>query len=131
MPKRTPEQKENRRLAAQSPEVREKNAEAQKRWREKNPESSDYQSFKKKLKNKYKITVEEYEDLLIRQNGVCAICRTASTATKGGRRLAVDHDHKTGKVRGLVCMKHNALLGCADDSEVILLSAIDYLRRHV
>lgn len=70
------------------------------------------------------ITEEQFEALLAGQSGVCAICFEAVS-----ERLNVDHDHSTGKVRGLLCRRCNLLLGKALDNETILASAINYLRR--
>ena len=82
----------------------------------------------------YGIDDVRYHEILDAQNGVCAICGRPETAVdkKNGRtrRLAIDHDHATGKVRGLLCTKCNAVLGYAQDSFNVLLSSIQYLRRH-
>src|SRR4030042_4253907 len=51
------------------------------------------------LKNKYGMTLEEYDKILEQQNGVCKICGKINL---NGKRLAVDHNHKTGKIRGLL-----------------------------
>lgn len=62
-----------------------------------------------RLKYEYGITLEQYDKLLESQGGVCAIC---GTDTPGGMgRFHIDHDHKTGKIRGLLCNKCNPLLG--------------------
>lgn len=58
---------------------------------------------------KFGITEEEYEALLKRQNGVCAICKGPPDTR--WKRLAVDHDHVTREVRGLLCMVCNTMLG--------------------
>lgn len=50
----------------------------------------------------------EYEVMLLEQGGVCAIC--GNPPKEGGRRLHVDHDHRTGKVRGLLCFRCNRFL---------------------
>lgn len=72
------------------------------------------------------MTTEQYDTLFRRQGGVCAICGTAPRS----RRLAVDHDHGNGKVRGLLCKRCNHhLLGGAHDSIELLRKAIDYLTR--
>ena len=75
------------------------------------------------MKRKYGITLKEYSKLLIAQNGTCAICGHPPN----GKHLAVDHDHITGKVRGLLCDSCNPMLGYARDDRKILASAIDYL----
>lgn len=74
----------------------------------------------------YGITQVEYDLLYAAQGGRCAICRRAIGKVK---RLAVDHDHKTGKVRGLLCGPCNNMLGLVarDDPEVFDRAA-DYLR---
>lgn len=77
------------------------------------------------------ITVDEYNKLFNAQQGCCAICNKKEIAiSRWGTviKLSVDHDHKTGKVRGLLCMKCNHLLGQADDNIDILFKAIQYLR---
>lgn len=53
------------------------------------------------LKNKYGITIEQYDELLEKQSGCCAVCKKSAESFK--RRLAVDHNHVTGEVRGLLC----------------------------
>ena len=75
----------------------------------------------------YGITLPEYDALLKRQRGRCAICRNLC---KSGKRLAVDHNHTTGRVRGLLCGRCNPLLGYAADDVNMLREAIKYLRRH-
>ena len=58
------------------------------------------------------LTLESYEELFAKQNGACAICRsTDAKGPRGTSRLAVDHDHVTGKIRGLLCSSCNRLLG--------------------
>ena len=61
------------------------------------------------LKRNYGISVEEYSRMLVAQGGVCAICRTAKKTGRGG--LHVDHCHKTGRVRKLLCVRCNMALG--------------------
>ena len=78
-----------------------------------------------KMARKYGITPEEYTAMFLSQNGVCAICGTPPEAHK---KLAIDHNHITGKVRGLLCYKCNVMLGSANDSIVILNASIDYLK---
>lgn len=67
------------------------------------------------------LTPEDVEVLLRRQNGLCAICEDAGT-------LCIDHDHKTGIVRGLLCRRCNIGLGHFRDDRIALQRAIDYLQ---
>ena len=75
------------------------------------------------LKAKYGITIEDYHAMFARQNGKCAICGTTE------EKLVVDHNHKTGKVRELLCHLCNAMIGCAREDIAILISAVAYLQR--
>ena len=80
------------------------------------------------LKARYGITASDYEDMLKRQNGMCAICSSTKSGRKD-RRLMVDHCHKTKEVRGLLCHHCNALLGNARDNPKTLELAIKYLEK--
>lgn len=84
------------------------------------------------LEREYGISVDDYNNLLEKQNHRCAICGGEGflmDKTKHKIKLVVDHDHKTGAVRGLLCHNCNRALGLFHDSERDLLSAIDYLKR--
>ena len=74
------------------------------------------------------VNKDEYFEMLKAQNGVCAICYRTNRNSE--RYLSVDHDHETGKIRGLLCITCNAMLGNAYDTEAILFSGIDYLRQN-
>jgi len=76
---------------------------------------------------RYGITIEEYESLLASQFWACAICGRDEEEFEG--RLHIDHDHITGKVRGLLCRKCNSILGYADDDIDVIRKAIAYLER--
>lgn len=82
--------------------------------------------FARSLKTNYKISISEYYALFESQNGLCAICRTPSNDKK---RLHVDHCHKSGKIRGLLCHHCNLALGHFKDSENLLRKAIKYLNK--
>lgn len=69
------------------------------------------------------ISDAEYDRLLNLQGGGCAICGAFPTE----RSLAVDHDHDTGRIRGLLCMRCNTGIGHFEDSIPLLEAAIDYL----
>ena len=78
------------------------------------------------LKKLYGITIEQFEALVQRQGGKCAIC---AGELDMGFRTHVDHCHTTGVVRGLLCSPCNTSLGCFKDSVEILRRAIDYLEQ--
>lgn len=78
------------------------------------------------LKN-YGLTLEAYDTLLESQNFACKICK-AERSDKSRRNLSVDHDHTTGRVRGLLCGNCNKMLGYAKDNPTILLKGIQYLK---
>lgn len=83
------------------------------------------------LEVRYGITDSVYEQMLIAQGYVCAICHEPETARANNgrvRRLAVDHCHETGQVRGLLCHKCNRLLGDFSDNPDRLHQAAEYLR---
>lgn len=72
---------------------------------------------------KYGITEEDYQHLYNLQNGACLICGNRQNE----RRLAVDHDHKTNRVRGLLCNQCNIGLGAFNDNIILIEKAISYL----
>ena len=77
------------------------------------------------LKREFNITEEQYNELFDKQNGYCAICGTHQKDLK--TRLAVDHNHVTKKIRGLLCLKCNRGIGFLNDDIKILEKAITYL----
>ncbi len=76
------------------------------------------------LKSKWGLSLEDYDNMLQKQNGVCAIC---FEKCRSGRRLAIDHCHKTGKIRGLLCGECNNGIGKLKDDPDLLRRAIKYL----
>ena len=78
------------------------------------------------LKKLYGITIKDYDYLMDKQGGVCDICGNLNVH---GRRLSVDHNHKTGAIRGLLCVHCNAGLGSFKDSDTLICEALAYLRR--
>jgi hypothetical protein len=91
-------------------------------WREKNPDK--YKN--NHLKRKYGITVDQWNLLFELQDNKCAICKCSDPGTTG---WATDHDHLTGKVRGILCYSCNWGLGNFKDNILILEEAGRYLRR--
>lgn len=90
----------------------------------------DEKAARKNLLKRRGLSNEEYSDLLIKQNSACAICKSSfGHQTKSGKKanLAIDHDHSTGLVRGLLCNKCNRALGYFQDDVEIIQRAIYYL----
>lgn len=71
------------------------------------------------------LTREDYDRMYAEQKGCCAICGQHEDQFE--KALTADHDHRTGKIRGLLCMNCNLILGHADDSVDILQKCIAYL----
>lgn len=78
------------------------------------------------LKYDYGMTLEDYNKMYDSQNGCCFTCGTHQSLL--AQSLNVDHDHKTGKVRGLLCIKCNSALGLVDDNIETLYNLINYLQ---
>lgn len=90
-----------------------------------------YIKNREKIKNekiikKYNITLEDYNNLLLKQDNCCAICKINVKDLK--KSLNIDHDHITSKVRGLLCSNCNTGIGLFKDNKKILLEAINYLK---
>ena len=81
-----------------------------------------------KLKRQYQLSLEEYDALLSQQNNCCAVCKTKEP---GGNspHFKIDHDHRTGLIRGLLCNRCNSGLGHFRDNPVTLHAAAEYLRQ--
>jgi hypothetical protein len=79
------------------------------------------------LKKNYGISVEEYNQLLISQGGKCKICESPNPKSKRYENFCVDHDHRTGKIRGLLCTSCNRMIGLVHDDIESLERAIRYL----
>jgi len=88
------------------------------------PDKRAAQQRKASLRRNYGVTPDQYEVMLSAQNGVCATCGNACAT---GKRLAVDHCHRSGKVRGLLCRRCNSILGYADDDLELLGRLADYV----
>lgn len=101
-----------------------------KRWRAKTP-NPDVQNALRHTLRKFGATLTDYHALLSQQEDRCAICRGGTFVIRGGKgywsRLAIDHDHQTQKLRGLLCNNCNNGLGRFKDSVLLLEQAIRYL----
>ena len=78
----------------------------------------------------YRVSSDLYEEMLREQGYVCKICRQPESRRQKGQvdNLSVDHCHKSGVVRGLLCNRCNVILGLSKDNQVTLLRAIQYLK---
>ena len=87
---------------------------------------------REQLWSKYKLTLEDYDLMFEAQDGRCGLCERVESRTKNGAvmRLAVDHDHATGRVRGLLCSRCNTGLGQFQDDPDLLNKAAHYLTFH-
>jgi Recombination endonuclease VII/HNH endonuclease len=86
----------------------------------------------KEIERKFGLSLADYSALVALQDNKCAICNCAETATRNGRvkALAVDHDHETGEIRGLLCVACNTGIGKFKDNRNTMLAAIKYLDKH-
>jgi len=111
-----------------NPDKVEKIREVNRQYREKNRQVLR----DKERERRFGITRHEYAELFHNQNGVCAICFQPENATRNGKikALAVDHDHTSGKIRGLLCADCNMGIGKLKENKDNFLSAIKYLHEH-
>jgi hypothetical protein len=86
----------------------------------------------REYQRRYGMSLEDYNNMLAAQHGVCAICKQVETSkgARGTKPLFVDHCHVTGKVRKLLCDNCNQVIGRAKDSIDILQGAIKYLKEN-
>lgn len=86
----------------------------------------------RRLMADFGMTEEQFQSLLLQQGGVCAICRKPEKRTnkRGVRRLSVDHEHATGKVRALLCCDCNSGLGLFEEDPDLLRAAAEYVEKY-
>ena len=96
------------------------------KWRGYNPEEMKQSQRRTRRKREYGVTAEEYDQMLEDQENKCHICKSEI-----GYEAAVDHDHLTGIVRGLLCRNCNVGLGHFKDSIETLKSAVEYLSKYM
>jgi len=94
------------------------------RWRAAHKDKGSHYERKSNLKRKFGLTVEQYDELLRQQNGVCKICFKINPDES---RLAVDHNHITGEIRGLLCINCNKGIGHFMDNIALLEEAKRYV----
>lgn len=93
-------------------------------YRKKNKEQISKTLRRWHLKDKFGITEEQYQDLLDKQDGVCALCKKPPEAFKRGYSLSVDHCHSEGHIRGLLCFPCNVLV---EKGKEFFKQALEYL----
>lgn len=107
---------------------------ARHKYREENKERFREISRRKQLKHRYGLSIEEYNAILKRQGGCCAVCGTDTNNYMTGNtevaNFAVDHCHSTGKVRGLLCNQCNRAIGMLGDTPESVLRAYEYLKKN-
>lgn len=122
------------------PEVARQRAKA---WRAANPEKARAADRRKYERNRdrmweqrilrdFGLTAGGFKQMLAAQGEVCAICGQPETTTRNGvvKRLAVDHDHETGAVRGLLCARCNKALGLLAEDVARMEQMIEYVKEH-
>lgn len=100
-------------------------AKKHKEWYQENKEEHKVNTRGKHRKRRYGVSQERFDQMLQEQQHTCAICGTVM-----GQEACVDHDHTTGRVRGLLCKTCNAGLGLFHDNWQIISSALNYLERN-
>jgi hypothetical protein len=107
-------------------ECKDCNRERKYKWHQ--TDAGKLSSANTKLKRRFGIDLNEYNQMLKAQDGKCLIC--GATESIFGHKLAVDHCHKTNKIRGLLCKSCNVGLGHFKDNIKSLLKAAEYLKNH-
>lgn len=97
-------------------------------WRKKAKRNGKYRHLQRRwlLWKKYRLTVADFDYMLRKQGGYCAICQDVNYQ----RSLHVDHDHKTGKVRGLLCHRCNVGIALFKENPIFMRKAIRYITKH-
>jgi len=96
-------------------------------WNKKEVQKRKIIVQKNNYKKRYGLLIEQKQELIDKQKGLCAIC---SNELKDTHDVCVDHDHKTGLVRGILCRKCNLGIGHLRDSLEIMKSALRYLKKY-
>lgn len=120
--------------ASKQPHRRKLSNEAANRFRKKlkqtDPREAKRRERSSNLKRLYGITEKEYEDIHSSQDGRCAICGDPESGGRWKKRFHIDHNHETGKIRGLLCHGCNVAIGSLRENVTILENAIKYIEKH-
>lgn len=112
----------------QEPGLAERTRERSRQWRERNPGWAKENDLRKHLLRKFQITLEEFRAIESAQDGRCAICRRAPGEGIDAKRLAVDHNHDSGAIRGLLCRHCNTGIGLFREDAGVMDRAAYYVR---
>lgn len=118
----------------------------ERRWRKENPEKAKEKDRRRRLANPnldrekdlkrhFGITLQQYDEMFLAQDGVCAICKHPESVRYNKnsdkiKRLAVDHCHETGKIRGLLCTRCNPAVGYMQNDPFRAQSLFGYILHH-
>jgi hypothetical protein len=119
-------------VLAKHKELRQENPEKFRGWSKNYRDNNPDNDRARHLMREYGITLEQYAEMEAKQGGLCAICKQPETQERKGvkYRLAVDHCHKTGKVRGLLCFKCNSAMGSFEKRDVPIANIENYLEKY-
>lgn len=110
---------------------RDRNNKNRRVWAKENPEKERITRRKQNLRIRFGLTINQYQIMHDNQEGLCKICYEPETFIEGNSKrikwLTVDHCHKTGTIRGLLCHRCNLGLGHFRDNIYLFINAIDYL----
>lgn len=103
-----------------------------KNWRKnlKNKEKQKIYNKKSHLKIRFGLSVEEYDTMIKKQNNKCASCGITFNENNNSERPCIDHDHKIGKIREILCNNCNLTLGIMSDDAEKLINLVKYLEKH-
>jgi hypothetical protein len=101
----------------------EQGKEAERRYSQKHREQISARQFKHRISARYGLSLEQYEELKAKYNGMCFLCDKYE-----GDKLHIDHCHETNKVRGMLCGSCNRGLGLLKDNVEVLKRAVKYLQ---
>ena len=116
----------NRKDPAVVQRAREKSA----AWRKANPERTKQGIRCATLRKKYGMSAKEFDEKFLAQGSCCAICKTKESSSRNKGAMHVDHDHVSGKIRGILCQGCNVTLGKMRDSPELLRAAAAYLEKY-
>ena len=97
-------------------------------YRKKHPESTKRSIKKSRLKRLYNLTLEQYNEMLKKQDLKCAICNEPLDL-QNPHGVNIDHNHLTGKIRGILCNKCNLAIGLLRDNPEYIYKAYKYIKR--